>query len=233
MQHEPAELRLVLLGAPGAGKGTQAQRIAKACALPHISTGDMFRAQVESGTELGRTVQRLLAEGSLVPDEIAAQMLEQRLAEPDAVRGFILDGFPRTRAQAAMLDAILTRRGTRLDLVLDLEVPDQEIVERLCARRVCPECGAIYNMKFEPPRRDALCDRVERHGDVRLIQREDDTEDVIRQRLKVYHERTEPLIAFYRGQGLLEAIDASGAGPEEVYDRIRGILSRKGAPTPP
>jgi adenylate kinase len=225
----PEELRLVMLGAPGAGKGTQAKRVATAYGLPHISTGDMFRAEVEADTELGRRVRQVLEEGQLVPDNVTVRMLESRLAEADARDGFVLDGFPRSQPQARMLDDLLAGQGARIDVALDLDVPDDEIVDRLTARRVCPECGAIYNMKFSPPREDEVCDNRARHGTVKLVRRPDDTEPVVRQRLEVYHEATEPVMAHYREAGVLESVNGSGASPDEVFERIKGILGREGA----
>lgn len=222
----PADARLVLLGAPGAGKGTQAKRLAAAYGVRHISTGDMFRAEVEADTALGREVKAFLDSGRLVPDELTVRLLERRLQEAPA-SGFLLDGFPRTEAQARALDRLLERLGRPLDLVVLLAVPDEELVSRLTARRQCPQCGAIYNMRFAPPRNDEICDELDRHGEVKLVRRSDDDEETVRRRLEVFHENTEPVIGYYRRADLLTAVEA-GADPETVFERILEVLEKKG-----
>jgi adenylate kinase len=221
------DVRLVMLGAPGAGKGTQAKRLAAALEAPHVSTGDMFRAEVEAKSDLGREADEYLRAGRLVPDELTVRLLERRLQESRS-EGFVLDGFPRTEAQARALDALLERLGRPLDTVLLLEVPDEDLVDRLVSRRQCPACGAIYNVRFAPPREDEVCDNAGAHGPVRLVRREDDNEVTVRRRLAVYHEATEPVIAYYREAGLLETVPAGDAGPDEVYRRIQEILRQNG-----
>ena len=207
-------LRIVMLGGPGAGKGTQAVRMAEDRGLPHISTGDIFRKHLKEGTELGRQVQSYLNSGALVPDELTCAIVADRLAQPDCAQGFILDGFPRSLPQAEMLDKLLTEKGEPLDVAIEIAVPDEEIVERLSARRSDPETGTIYNLKFNPPPPE-VADRV--------IQREDDQPETIRQRLAVYHETTEPIIDYYRERGLLKSVNGS-APPDEIYQRINEVL---------
>ncbi len=219
------DLRIVLLGAPGAGKGTQAQRIAEAKGLPHISTGDIFRAHLRDGTDLGKQVQAFMAEGKLVPDELTCDIVAQRLGETDCSHGYILDGFPRSVPQAENLERLLTAQGDRIDIAVSIDVDDDAIVERLSARRSCPKCGAIYNLRFSPPKQDNVCDRPE-CGGAELVQREDDQEDTIRERLRVYHETTEPIVAFYDERGLLSTVAATPLSPEEVFKEIESILAR-------
>jgi adenylate kinase len=207
--------RIVMLGAPGAGKGTQAQRMAEQIAVPHISTGDIFRKNLKEGTELGLKVKDYLSSGALVPDQLTCDLVADRLAEADCAGGYILDGFPRSLPQAEALDAFLSGRGDRLDVAIDIDVPDEEIVDRLSARRTDPETGTIYNLKFSPPPAD-VADR--------LVHREDDQPETILQRLKVYHETTKPIIGYYREQGILKTIAGSGATPDEVFVKIEEVL---------
>lgn len=208
-------LRIVMLGAPGAGKGTQAVRIAKDFNLPHISTGDIFRKHLKEGTDLGKQVQNYLNSGQLVPDELTCAIVEDRLTEADCANGFILDGFPRTVPQAEALDALLNKISQNLTVAIDIEVPDEEIVERLSARRSDPETGAIYNLKFDPPPPEVAG---------RVIQREDDKPETIKERLRVYHENTEPIIGYYQKQGLLTSISGAGSTPDKVYEKVKEIL---------
>jgi len=186
-------MHLIFLGPPGAGKGTIAAKIKEAYGIAHISTGDILRENVKQGTPLGKLAERYMQAGDLVPDDIIVEMVENRLQEPDCSEGFILDGFPRTLPQAEALDRILEKLKTKVDAVILLEVDDETIVKRLSGRRVCPKCGAIYNVSFNPPKADSLCD----HCGERVIQRNDDKEEVVRQRLAVYRERTAPLIDYY------------------------------------
>lgn len=217
-------LRLILLGAPGAGKGTQAKRVADAHGLPHISTGDIFRKHLKEGTELGRQVQQYLEGGRLVPDELTCAIVADRLNEPDCAKGYILDGFPRSVGQAEALSALLAKKGQEIDAAVDIAVPDSEIVDRLSARRSCPVCGNIYNLKYSPPPDGGnACGREGCPG--QLVQREDDKEETIRERLRVYHETTEPVIGYYRNQGLLHEIPASGLSPDAVYAKIEDVLA--------
>jgi adenylate kinase len=215
-------MRLVLVGPPGAGKGTQAQFIASHFAVPKISTGDIFRANVSQGTPLGVEAKRYMDAGQLVPDEVTINMVRDRLAEPDAGDGFLLDGFPRTVGQAEVLDDILKSRGRELTSVLLIEAPDDEVVRRLSGRRTCAKGGHVYHMEFDPPKNDNVCDQ----DGSRLIQRDDDKPEVVRKRLSVYHEQTSPLIEWYGGRDLLVRFDGTRS-PDEVHDRIRATLATK------
>lgn len=212
-------MRLVLLGAPGAGKGTQAKELSAALGIQHISTGDIFREEVAAGTELGRTAKSYMDRGALVPDDVVIEMVKQHLARLDAGKGFILDGFPRTVPQAEALDAFLQERGTPLSAVLDIEVPEEIVVRRLSGRRVCRTCGAIYHLEHQPPKVESRCD----HDGGELYQRDDDQPEAIRHRLRVYAEATAPLTAYYRARGLLRQVDGTGT-PAEVLSAERRIL---------
>ncbi len=212
-------MRLVLVGPPGAGKGTQAQFIAAHFSIPKISTGDIFRANVSQGTELGMAAKRYMDAGDLVPDEVTIAMVRDRLAEDDATDGFLLDGFPRNVPQAERLDAMLAELGTKLDVVLELVVDDQEVIRRLSGRRTCRMCGHIWHVDFEPPDKEGICDIC--GGE--LFQRDDDLPATIRHRLEVYAEQTAPLIAFYADRGILIGIDATGL-VEDITDRAIDAL---------
>jgi len=214
-------VRLVLVGPPGAGKGTQAQFIASHLSIPKISTGDIFRYNVSTGTELGQQAKAYMDRGDLVPDEVTIGMVTARLQEPDAQAGFLLDGFPRTVPQAETLRKLLSEWDTRLDVVLELVVDDDEVVRRLSGRRTCRQCGRIWHVLFEPPARTGICDDCA--GE--LFQRDDDQEQTIRHRLDVYAEQTQPLIAFYADDGVLLGIDATGPG-EEITERAMIALRR-------
>ncbi|MBN2309668.1 MAG: adenylate kinase [Candidatus Hydrogenedentes bacterium] len=221
-------MRIIMMGAPGAGKGTQAQRIAATYGVPHISTGDIFRAHLKDGTELGRKVRGYLDAGELVPDEVTCDIVAGRLAEADCANGYVLDGFPRSIPQAEALGRFLDARNEQIDVVIDVAVPDEEIVGRLTARRTCKKCGAIYNLKFSPPASGdgTRCDRPGCDGE--LSQRGDDQEETIRQRLRVYHETTEPLLAYYDEHGILKSVPGSGLSPDGVFEKIEEILSAAG-----
>jgi adenylate kinase len=197
---------LVLVGPPGAGKGTQAQFIASHLSVPKISTGDIFRANVTQGTPLGHEAKKYMDAGDLVPDEITIAMVRARLDEDDARDGFLLDGFPRNEAQAEVLDAMLDEMGTPLSVVLELVVDDDEVVRRLSGRRTCRECAHIWHVLFDPPTVEGVCD----HCGGKLFQRDDDREETIRHRLEVYADQTAPLVGYYAARGLLEGIDATG-----------------------
>jgi adenylate kinase len=199
-------MRLVVIGPPGAGKGTQTEFIGAHLAVPKISTGDIFRANVAQGTPLGVQAKRYMNAGQLVPDEITINMVRDRLAETDAVDGFLLDGFPRSVPQAAELDKLLADIGTGLDLVLELVVDDDEVIRRLSGRRMCRGCGAIWHVSFCIPREDGLCDRC----GGRLFERDDDKAEIVAERLKVYARDTAPLVDYYGAQGKLVGIDAAG-----------------------
>src|SRR5437867_12402446 len=212
-----AGARLVLLGAPGVGKGTQAAEITRRVGLPHISTGDLLRAAIRDGSPLGRKVAAIVERGELVPDALIGEVMEERLSRRDAAGGFLLDGFPRTPAQADILDRMLVRRGQTLDRVILSEVPETEIVERLAGRRSCGRCGAVYHVRYNPPGVEGICDRC----GSRLQQRPDDAEAVIKDRLRAYREQTAPLVARYEKAGLLVPVDGRGR-PDEVFGRIAG-----------
>jgi adenylate kinase len=212
-------VRTILLGPPGAGKGTQAAHIVEAHGVPHISTGDILRANVKAGTELGTEAKRFMDAGDLVPDEVIIGMVGDRLAEPDAAEGFLFDGFPRTVPQAEALDELLTDRGVPLDVVLELVVDHEEVVRRLTGRRTCTGCGRIFHLEYDPPADPSVCDAC---GGA-LQQRDDDREDVVRNRLEVYTEQTEPLVAFYDARGQLERIEATGSF-EDVTARVLAAL---------
>jgi adenylate kinase len=214
-------VRVVLVGPPGAGKGTQAQFIASHLAIPKISTGDIFRSNVTSGTDLGKQAKAFMDRGDLVPDEVTIAMVHSRLQEDDSQAGFLLDGFPRNVPQAETLKKLLTEWETRLDLVLELVVDDDEVVRRLSGRRTCRRCGHVWHVLFDPPSRAEKCDDC--GGE--LFQRDDDREETIRHRLDVYQQQTSPLISFYADEGILLGIDATGP-VEEITDRALGALRR-------
>ena len=214
-------MRLVLVGPPGAGKGTQAQFVASHVAVPKISTGDIFRANVSSGTPLGLEARKFMDAGDLVPDEVTIGMVRDRLSEDDARDGFLLDGFPRNVTQAEVLDAMLAEMGLKLDVVLELVVDDDEVVRRLSGRRTCRTCGHVWHVDFDPPQRDGVCDRC--GGE--LFQRDDDKPETIRHRLEVYAEQTAPLVDYYAEAGILQGIDATGP-VDDVTDRAISVLRR-------
>jgi adenylate kinase len=214
------ETNLILLGPPGAGKGTQAERLQADFALAHISTGDMLRAQVAQGTELGREAQKYMNAGELVPDEVILGMIGQRIGEQDAREGFLLDGFPRNTSQADALASTLADSGRRLTGVLLIDVPDEVLVRRLAGRRVCLKTGHVDHVEFDPPKRDDVCDQ----DGSRLIQRDDDREETIRRRLEVYARQTAPLIDYYESAGLLRRFDGQ-RNPNEVHDHIRATVA--------
>ena len=216
-----APLDIVLLGAPGSGKGTQAERIAPAFDLPHISTGDILRGAVKAGTELGRTAKRFMDSGELVPDEVVIGIIRERLGEPDTAGGFMLDGFPRTLEQAAALDEMLAGAGRALRFVLLIDVPEEELVQRLAGRRACRSCGRGYNVVFDPPRVEGVCDVC--GGD--LFQRDDDNEDTVRNRLAVYRSQTEPLVGYYRDKGILATVYGGGRTPDQVFADVEKLLA--------
>ncbi|WP_045877465.1 adenylate kinase [Pseudofrankia sp. DC12] len=217
-------MRLVLVGPPGAGKGTQAAFIASARSIPKISTGDIFRANVREGTELGIQAKQYMDAGDLVPDEITIGMVRNRLAEDDAVKGFLLDGFPRNVPQAEVLGGMLDAMGTQLDVVLELVVDDDEVVRRLSGRRTCRSCGHIWHVDFDPPSVEDVCDRC--NG--ALFQRDDDRAETIRHRLEVYAEQTAPLVSWYAERGVLIGIDATGP-VDNVTERALDALRHHGA----
>jgi len=212
-------MNLLFMGPPGAGKGTQAKRISMKYNIPHISTGDMLREAVAKGTELGMKVKKIMEKGELVSDELINQIVEERLSQEDCKNGFILDGYPRTLAQAQELESILQKLSKKLDLALFVDVPEEKLVLRITSRRVCPKCGKVYNLISLKPKNDELCDDC----GVRLIQRDDDKEETVRQRYKVYMESTQPLIDYYKNKGILEVVDGDN-DIDEVTNNIIKIL---------
>jgi adenylate kinase len=216
-------MRLVLVGPPGAGKGTQAQFIASHFAVPKISTGDIFRTNVSDGTDLGLEARKYMDAGDLVPDEVTIAMVQDRLKQDDATEGFLLDGFPRTVHQAVVLDDTLSGQGTAVTVVLELVVDDDEVVRRLSGRRTCRQCGHVWHVDFDPPTKPDACDRC--GGE--LFQRDDDREGTIRHRLEVYADQTSPLIGYYGDRGLLRGVDATGP-VEDVTERAINALRRFG-----
>jgi adenylate kinase len=218
-------MRIVLVGPPGAGKGTQAVRLAEKLAIPHISTGDLFRANISRQTELGKLAKSYMDAGNLVPDEVTIAMAKDRMEQPDAERGFLLDGFPRNVQQAEALDQLLETEGITLDAVLDLEVPEDEVVKRIAGRRICRnDSSHVFHVTYSPPKQEGVCDVC--GGE--LYQRDDDSEDTVRTRLEVYHTQTEPIIDYYKAQGLVVTI--SSLGPvDEITQRALEALKREKA----
>ncbi|MGW0613060.1 adenylate kinase [Streptomyces sp. NPDC002788] len=215
-------MRIVLVGPPGAGKGTQAAFLAQNLSIPHISTGDLFRANISQQTELGKLAKSYIDAGNLVPDEVTIAMAKDRMEQPDAENGFLLDGFPRNVSQAEALDELLETESMQLDAVLDLEVPEDEVVKRIAGRRVCRnESAHVFHVTYKPPAKEGVCDVC--GGE--LYQRGDDSEETVRKRLEVYHTQTEPIIDYYKAQGLVVTISALGK-VEEVTARAMEALQR-------
>lgn len=213
-------MKIVMLGAPGAGKGTQAKMIASEYRIPHISTGDIFRANIKNGTELGQKAKSYIDQGLLVPDELTLALIMDRFQEPDCKDGYVLDGFPRTIAQAEALSASLREKGEALDFAIDVEVPDESIVSRMSGRRACLACGGTYHIVFNPTKKEGVCDAC--GGELSV--RPDDMPETVQKRLNVYHEQTQPLIDYYKKEGILRSVD----GTQEVgkvFEAIQAILA--------
>lgn len=212
-------MKIIMLGAPGAGKGTQAKQIADKYHIPHISTGDIFRANIKNGTELGKKAKEYMDQGALVPDELTCDLVMDRIAQDDAKNGFVLDGFPRTIPQAEALTAALEKIGQKMDFAIDVDVPDENIVNRMSGRRACLNCGATYHIVSIPPKKEGICDRCGNE----IVLRDDDKPETVQKRLTVYHEQTQPLIDYYKKQGILKSVD--GTVPmDEVFQSIVAIL---------
>lgn len=212
-------MKIIMLGAPGAGKGTQAKKIAEKCGIPHISTGDIFRANIKNGTDLGKKAKTYMDQGLLVPDELVCDLVVDRIQQDDCKKGYILDGFPRTIPQAESLDKALQAIGEKMDYAIDVEVPDENIVKRMGGRRACVGCGATYHLVYAPTKKEGICDAC--GGE--LILRDDDKPETVQKRLGVYHEQTQPLIDYYKNQGILREVDGS-VDMEDVFKEILNIL---------
>ena len=212
-------MKIIMLGAPGAGKGTQAKKIAERYGLPHVSTGDIFRANIKNGTELGMEAKKYLDQGMLVPDELTVKILLDRVAQEDCKNGYILDGFPRTIPQAEVLDKALTELGDKIDYAVNVHVPDENIVNRMSGRRACVSCGGTYHVVYAPTKKEGICDAC--GGE--LILRDDDKPETVQKRLAVYHEQTQPLIDFYQNKGILVEVDGTKE-MAEVFEAIVAIL---------
>ena len=213
-------MKIVMLGAPGAGKGTQAIKIADKYDIPHISTGDIFRANIKGGTELGQKAKSYIDKGEMVPDEVTIGMLLDRIAQDDCKNGYVLDGFPRTIPQAESLTEALKSQGDQIDFALNIDVPDEAIIERMSGRRACPKCGATYHIVYAAPKTENICDKC----GTELIIRSDDKPETVKDRLNVYHQQTEPLIAYYKAAGVLREVDGTQELPK-VFEDVVAILS--------
>ncbi len=212
-------MKIVMLGAPGAGKGTQAKMIAEKYTIPHISTGDIFRANIKEGTPLGLEAKSYMDQGKLVPDELTVKILLDRVAKDDCKNGYVLDGFPRTIPQANVLKEALAKQNDKIDFAINVDVPDENIVRRMSGRRACVTCGATYHIEHVPPKTEGICDKC---GSA-LILRDDDKPDTVLNRLKVYHDQTQPLIDFYNNEGILKEVDGT-IDVKDVFDSIVKIL---------
>lgn len=214
-------MKIVMLGAPGAGKGTQAKRIAQKYEIPHISTGDIFRANIKGNTELGQQAKQYMDQGLLVPDEVTINMLLDRIKQDDCKNGYVLDGFPRTIPQAESLSKALNELGEKIDYALNVDVPDENIIARMAGRRACLKCGATYHVVFAPPKKEGICDVCADE----LVLRDDDKPETVEKRLSVYHDQTQPLIDYYRKEGVLHSVD----GTQEMDVVFQSIVNSLGA----
>ena len=214
-------MKIIMLGAPGAGKGTQAKKIAAKFSIPHISTGDIFRANIKNGTELGKKAKTYMDQGLLVPDELVVDLVVDRVNQEDCRDGYVLDGFPRTIPQAEALDKALAELGQKVDYAIDVDVPDETIIRRMGGRRACVTCGATYHLEYAPTEKDGICDTC--GGG--LILRDDDKPETVKKRLSVYHEQTQPLIDYYTNAGILKTVD----GTADIEDVFRAIVEILGA----
>ncbi|MCR5738844.1 MAG: adenylate kinase [Lachnospiraceae bacterium] len=212
-------MKIIMLGAPGAGKGTQAKMIAEKYSIPHVSTGDIFRANIKNGTELGKQAKEYMDAGKLVPDELTVKILLDRVAQDDCQNGYVLDGFPRTIPQAEVLEDALNKIGDKIDFAVNVDVPDENIVRRMSGRRACLKCGATYHIEHIPPKQEGICDTCGSE----LVLRDDDKPETVQNRLKVYHEQTQPLIDFYTERNILKTVDGT-RDMKEVFEDIIAIL---------
>ena len=212
-------MKIIMLGAPGAGKGTQAKMIADKYGVPHVSTGDIFRANIKNGTELGKKAKTYMDQGLLVPDELTVKILLDRVSQPDCKNGYVLDGFPRTIPQAEVLDKALAELGESIDYAIDVDVPDENIVKRMSGRRACVGCGATYHIVYNPTKVEGKCDAC----GADLILRDDDKPETVEKRLNVYHEQTQPLIDYYKAKGILKEVDGT-VDMKDVFAAITDIL---------
>ena len=213
-------MKIIMLGAPGAGKGTQAKMIADKFGIPHISTGDIFRANIKNGTDLGKKAKEYMDKGQLVPDELTVEILLDRVANDDCKNGYVLDGFPRTIPQADVLDKELTKLGDKVDFAINVDVPDENIVRRMSGRRACLKCGATYHIEHIPPKTEGICDKCGSE----LVLRADDKPETVQNRLSVYHEQTQPLIEYYENKNILKTVDGT-KDMQEVFNAIVDILN--------
>ncbi|MBD5487775.1 MAG: adenylate kinase [Lachnospiraceae bacterium] len=213
-------MKIIMLGAPGAGKGTQAKMIAEKYEIPHVSTGDIFRANIKNGTQLGMEAKQYMDQGLLVPDDLTVKILLDRVAKEDCKNGYVLDGFPRTIPQAEVLDKALSELGDKIDYAINVDVPDENIVRRMGGRRACLSCGATYHIEHVPPKTEGICDSCGQE----LVLRDDDRPETVQNRLNVYHEQTQPLIEFYSKKGVLQTVDGT-MDMNDVFEAIVTVLS--------
>lgn len=212
-------MKIIMLGAPGAGKGTQAKMIAEAYHIPHISTGDIFRANIKNNTQLGQKAKTFMDKGELVPDSLVVELIMDRFKADDCQNGYVLDGFPRTIPQAEALNEALTQAGDKVDAAIDIEVPDEAIIKRMGGRRACLNCGATYHVQFNPPKAEGICDVC----GSKLVLRDDDKPETVRNRLNVYHEQTQPLIDYYKKKDILQTVDGT-QDMNKVFADIKAML---------